>query len=317
MQVSHTDLAVQKLRERGYKAADVHVHTSHSRDVATIDELSAKKLYEKAEKKRMDFITFTDHDTIRAHKKKLGDKHVSGVELSVNDSEIGFEVHINIYCVNTKQFDYLKKNQDDIKKVLAYCNKHSLPHTYNHPFWFAKKDYSYVAKNPKQVYASICWLIKHIDVIEINHSRPAYQNILAKQLAKKYHKALITGTDTHTGNIAGAYTLAQGDTFNEWFENVKNHKGVLVAEKTSDHFFDIEAYQYMKHLMRPRKDSISIETDNVLADAIIRYTNTFTTLSRITKPVLWPVVALATRSGVARKWYFFMQKHYTNKMVSY
>jgi predicted metal-dependent phosphoesterase TrpH len=264
----------------------------------------------------MDFVVFTDHDTITAHKNKPDDQ-ICAFELSVHDPNIGFEVHINIYEVTKKDFTYLIKHNTDIKKILSYCKKHDLPHTYNHPFWFAKNDHSFIIQNPKHVYESIQYLAKHIDVIEINHSRPKYQNIMAYKLAKKHDKALIIGTDTHVGNIASAYTLAQGNTFREWFMNVKNHNAILYQETTSEWLFDNEAHKYMKYLMKLPSGKVILETDNSLADWIITLNNTSRRLSKIINPLLWPAVSIATKTGIARKWYFHMQKSYTKNLTHY
>ena len=40
---------------------------------------------------------------------------------------------------------------------------------------------------------------------------------------------MVSATDTHTGQVARAYTLAQGDTFREYFENIKAGNFYLVA----------------------------------------------------------------------------------------
>ncbi|WP_243683999.1 PHP domain-containing protein [Methanosarcina barkeri] len=78
-----------KLIEEGWRRADLHVHTTCSFDVLPARDLNPESLYEKALKMGMDYVTFTDHDTIEAYE-ILGwdhEKLVPGVEISVYDPE--------------------------------------------------------------------------------------------------------------------------------------------------------------------------------------------------------------------------------------
>ena len=54
-------------------------------------------------------------------------------------------------------------------------------------------------------------------------------NRLTLELAERYGVGMVSATDTHTGQVARAYTLAQGDTFREYFENIKAGNFYLVA----------------------------------------------------------------------------------------
>ncbi len=54
--------------EKGWKRADLHVHTTCSFDVLPAKDLNPPlSLYEKSLEIGMDFVTFTDHDTVEAY----------------------------------------------------------------------------------------------------------------------------------------------------------------------------------------------------------------------------------------------------------
>jgi predicted metal-dependent phosphoesterase TrpH len=314
----HSDAkTIAQLRAQGYKAVDLHVHTSNSYDVPEVETLHQEALYKKAESLGMDFITFTDHDNIDAHNTSLGDKHVRGVELTVNDPFIGYEIHINIYQLSEDNFDWLQEHNNDIKAILEYCNKNDLPHVYNHPFTFETKDYTQILRHPRQTIRSIKWLAEHIHVIEVNHSRPKMFTRLVFPLANHYDNAVITATDTHTGQVATAYTLAQGNTFDEWFANVKAGKAKLVHALSTDTYFDYEAYNYMENVLKPQKKVIRPITNNAVANALIRFSNQYKKLARYITPILRPIVALVTRSGLARIWYQYTQKTIARQLEIY
>ncbi|MFT4250761.1 MAG: PHP domain-containing protein [Candidatus Woesearchaeota archaeon] len=310
-------LTPKKLLERkkqGYKALDAHVHTNHSRDVADKETLSPEALYATAQEREMDFVTFTDHDDIQAHKTVLGDKHVRGVELTVQDDFIGFEVHINIYDFTDKQYAQIQKKSRKVQQLLTYLHKHDLPHTYNHPFGFTAHDYSHVLTHPEEVYSKICWLAQRIKVLEINHSRAPFLNDLVHPIAKKYGNTLITGSDTHTGQIGVAYTLAKGDTFREWFSNVKRGEAILVEQMSCEEYFDTETTTYMDYALSPHKKRIQLETSNKIADFLIVLRTNNPRVAKLLGKVTKPIVLFATRRGIARAWYFNKQKKIAKKL---
>lgn len=70
-----------ELMEEGWKRADLHVHTSCSFDVLPVRDLHPETLYEKALDTGMDYVTFTDHDTIEAYEILGWDRKSSSLEL--------------------------------------------------------------------------------------------------------------------------------------------------------------------------------------------------------------------------------------------
>jgi len=56
-----------ELIKDGWHQADLHVHTYYSHDVLPSKSLDPVVLYEKARKRGMKYITFTDHDNMDAY----------------------------------------------------------------------------------------------------------------------------------------------------------------------------------------------------------------------------------------------------------
>ena len=85
------------------KGADLHVHTNCSFDVLPVKELCLPRAFMKRlSGKALDYITFTDHNTIEAYE-ILGwdrEKLVPGVEMTVCDFDFaGHALHINVFRI--------------------------------------------------------------------------------------------------------------------------------------------------------------------------------------------------------------------------
>ena len=61
-----SEVAEALLRE-GWKKADLHVHSACSYDVPPVEAMRPEILFEKAKAQGLDFVTFTDHDTVKAY----------------------------------------------------------------------------------------------------------------------------------------------------------------------------------------------------------------------------------------------------------
>ncbi len=206
------------LRCRGWLAADLHVHTTCSHDVIPTSALKPEALYNKALRAGMDFVTFTDHNTVEAYD-ILGwekDKLVTGVEISIRDDDIvGHTLHLNVYDFTKDQFQDMAEISliGDLMGLLAYLNRSSLPYTYNHPFWFEPRE--------KPNLAAVLSVMGLFPVIEYNRHRAQRKNEIVVELAQKFEKGLTATTDTHSGRVGEIYTLSKGEDFGEYFRRIR------------------------------------------------------------------------------------------------
>jgi predicted metal-dependent phosphoesterase TrpH len=217
-----------ELMEEGWKRADLHVHTTCSFDVLPVRDLYPENLYEKALKLGMDYVTFTDHDTIEAYE-ILGwdhEKLVPGIEMSIYDPEFaGHSLHINIFELYKEDYLELKEIAEiehDLISFIKYLKRHNLPFIYNHPFWFE----FHSEPNP----SAVPRLAKLFPVLEYNMHELKQKNELTIALAEKLGKGIVATTDTHTGQLGEVYTLAKGENFKEFFRNVAQGKSYIVPE---------------------------------------------------------------------------------------
>lgn len=235
-----------ELIKKGWKKADLHVHTFYSNDVLPFKRLDPINLYKKALRKNLNFITFTDHDTMDAYrrigwnKKKL----VTGVELEILDlKNVGHTIHVNVYGLNEDEFKklrYISTNERNIYSLIKYLKKNKLHYVYNHPFWC----YNHENLNIDAVFK----LAGHFPVIEYNMAVIKPLNKFSLLLAQKYNKGIISSTDSHIGRIGSIYTLAQGDTFDEYFKNIIKNKSYIVARNMTINSLVKEINSRINHL---------------------------------------------------------------------
>jgi len=223
-----------ELMEEGWKRADLHVHTACSFDVLPARELCPESLYEKSLDLGMDFVTFTDHNTVEAYE-ILGwdhEKLVPGVEISIYDEEFaGHSLHVNVFELDREEFLELReisKVERDLKDFIRYLKRHKLPFIYNHPFWFE------FHKEPNP--SAVPRLAKLFPVLEYNMNELRQKNEATIALAEKFRKGIVSTSDTHTGQLGKVYTLAKGENFREFFRNVEKGKSYIVPEDLTREF---------------------------------------------------------------------------------
>jgi len=206
-----------------FKKADLHLHSSFSADVPDLPELSPRALYDRAIAIGMDYFTLTDHDTMKGVRslgqeleREFGQRPpiplVPGVELKVRDPLIGHTVHINVLNLNTRHLRELGRRRRDMSAFLAYCREQHLYHAYNHPFWFERRERPRIE--------TILELIGEFPVVELNAGRIPEVNQRTARLARRQGRHLVANSDSHTGQVGKAYTMAPGNTPAEFLENV-------------------------------------------------------------------------------------------------
>ncbi len=207
----------------GYRRADLHLHSSYSHDVPDLPELSPRALYDKAVGLGMSYFTLTDHDTMKGVQALARDLEreygphppipvIPGVELKVRDPLIGHTVHINVLNLNTRQLRELGRRRRCMRDFLTYCRDQQLYHAYNHPFWFERRE------RPRLT--TILELIREFPLVELNAGRIPEVNQRTARLAWHQGRHLVANSDSHTGQVGRAYTMAPGDTPTEFLGNI-------------------------------------------------------------------------------------------------
>lgn len=218
---------------RQLKKADLHLHSSFSCDVPNLPELSPRALYDKAVALGMGFFTLTDHDTMkgiaalaRALAEEFGDAPpiplIPGVEMKVRDPKIGHTVHINVLGLTLTQMRQLGRRRHSMTAFLQYCRAEGLYHAYNHPFWFERHE--------RGDLATILRLMEAFPVVELNAGRIPQLNDRTATLARRCGRPLVAGSDSHTGQVGRAYTIASGDTPAEFLASILHGAALVVPD---------------------------------------------------------------------------------------
>lgn len=240
---------VEKLVTKGWHKADLHVHTLYSYDVVKAPWFHPEALYQKARSLGMKYITFTDHDTMKAYDVIGWQREglVPGVEIRILDEkEVGHTIHVNVYELNKQQFRELENiatKAHSIELFLAYLRDAKLPHTYNHPFW--------AEPGEKPNYSVIPSLIELFPVVEYNMHRVRPKNVITLALADRYRKGVVATTDTHTGDVGRAFTLAKGETFREFFQAIADRQAFIVPRDLTVSLLAEEIEQWVDLMFHP------------------------------------------------------------------
>ncbi len=257
----------------GWRAADLHCHTLHSYDVIPTRQVDPVALYDKARKLGMTFVAFTDHDTMAAYD-EIGwtrEGLVPAVEVKILDPRnVGHTIHVNVYTLDRRQFRTIQEiagRARDILALTAYLRAEGLPFSFNHPFWHEPDE--------KPNLRAVIDVAGLFPVLEYNMGRIGRINAQALRLADSLSKGVVAGTDSHIGEIGRVFTLARGDSFEEFFDNVIARESCLCPADLTLPRLKAETSLRVRHLfdkaawLRP-KDSLSIDTGNAILDGIVR-----------------------------------------------
>lgn len=306
------------LQQIDYGMMDFHVHTWYSHDVLPIEATDPLVIYHAARKKGMRFITFTDHDTMDAYDRVGWTREgiVPGVEIKILDRQrVGHTVHVNVYQLNRKQFEELEEiagGACNIELFVQYLRDNGLCYVYNHPFWHEPGETPSIR--------NIIDISELFPVVEYNMGRVKSLNMQAMNLAAANGSGLVAGTDTHIGSVGSVYSLARGDTFLEYFENIKSGRSFIVPNDMTAQRLVHEVNERIKYLFdrgawKFNKPSYDLETGIKLVDSLVDFmvktdSASFLTLKRLARGILGAV----NKSGIPANLYIKSQRALANKI---
>jgi predicted metal-dependent phosphoesterase TrpH len=305
--------AAANLIAAGWAAADLHVHSLHSEDVIPTRMVDPLALYEKARRRGMTYIAFTDHDSMDAYD-QIGwtrEGLVPAVEVKILDPvRVGHTVHINVYTLDRRQFrEILDITRDarNIERLVAYLKAERLPFVFNHPFWYEPGE--------KPNFRAVFEIADLFPVLEYNMGRIRRINEQALRLACAKGKGIVAATDTHVGNIGRAFTVALGRTFDEFFGRIRTGQSFIVPADLTLSSLKEETAIRLRSLFDKRgwlfpRDSLALETGNALLDRIIgRLARTRQEAPGFADRMLRKILETLSRSGIPASLYVRSQKN--------
>jgi len=211
--------------------ADLHVHTNasifkyfkaaNSRDSYNEPD----EVYRLLKARGMDFVTFTDHDTVDGCL-KFQDRHPELTDFFVSAEvetffpKTGHRIHVNVFDLTLAQHKVIDKKRRNIFHLVEYLRAEGLLYSANHLFQSYR-----MRQAPEDFLATMLGLF---DVFEVKNGSMAYQhNALVEdvlQAAKQKNGclALVGGSDAHTyPPIASVFTLSPGKTWKEFLAGIR------------------------------------------------------------------------------------------------
>jgi predicted metal-dependent phosphoesterase TrpH len=214
----------------GWKKSDLHLHTSFSgwRRLHLIEAqdcyVPPDVAFATARRRGMDYVAFTDHDTIDGALDFLS-RHpeeeprvIVGEEVEVRLAGTARWIHLNVYGVDERTHQDLARLRGDALEAIAYLRGRRLPFVLNHPFQ------SFRSIRAARRYLDV--LLPLVPAVEVcNSSSPRVQRrVIEAMLDGSVNRAWarVGGSDAHTTRrIAAAYTLAPGDTKEEFLDSIR------------------------------------------------------------------------------------------------
>ena len=213
---------------------DLHIHTHFSSD----SWLSLETLIKQIQKKGLNGVAVTDHDTIRGAKKlkELNPpfKVIVAEEISSQSGDI-----IGYFIENEIEPDLTA--EETIRQIKAQGGLVAIPHPFD-------KIRACRLKKDK-----LLKLIDQIDLIEVFNGRTLWPGAakIAKNLAKQYDLGMIAGSDAHSKYELGTSYIEMADfTDKEDFMN-KVKQAKLVDGHNNFLFYPLSGLAKIYHYVKP------------------------------------------------------------------
>ena len=214
-----------------FARADLHVHTNASifkyfKAANSHDSYNdPEEVYRLAKARGMDFVTFSDHDTVEGCL-RFQDRHPDltdffvSVEVETWFPKTGHRIHVNVFDLDRHQHAVIDRKRKNIFDLVEYLRAEDLLFSANHLFQ------SYRMRQAPEVFFET--MLSLFDVFEVKNGSMAYQhNALVEDLLvvakeKRGSLALVGGSDAHTyPPIASVFTMAPGKTWREFLDSIR------------------------------------------------------------------------------------------------
>lgn len=129
----------------GWSRGDLHCHSlaSNRAAEAALRAISCPEcysapadVYAQAKTRKMDFVTITDHDTIKGVVQIANLPGVfTGEEVTCYFPEDGCKLHVLVYGITEKQHDELQSRARDLYQLAEYLEKNRIAHSVAHPIY--------------------------------------------------------------------------------------------------------------------------------------------------------------------------------------
>jgi len=187
---------------------DLHVHTTASGmcNIPLMDRIcrecynDPRALYLLLKRRGMDFVTVTDHDSIDAVEQLRHHPDFFLSEEVTCHTPSGTELHMGVYGIGEADHVQFERRRDDLPALVSYLNERKLFFSINHVFS------SLTGPRTDSDFSFFEEFFPGMEVL--NGQMLETSNRAATELARRWQKAPVAGSDAHT-----LYSL--GRTFTE------------------------------------------------------------------------------------------------------
>lgn len=299
------------------RKADLHVHSSWSHDVPDLPRCRPRALFERAmahpdASRRMDYFALTDHETMGGYEELRRDLPeadrrlvIPGVEHALLDPAIGFSIHANLFGLDPDQYAELRARVRTLPELAEFCRARGIRMQYNHPTWWERGE----LRAGRVALAKVAQAAEHFDLLELNAGLTELLNRATESLARAMGKHLACSSDTHTGEVGKAHTLAPGEDAAAFLAAVWSGRGVPVRDDIDggallgevqgviDHLFDHRRGVRLKagatDSGSPRLERLAhrvLGSDRIMGNPVTREPLR-ALLKQAARPVVWSVMA--------------------------
>ena len=222
-----------------WRRADLHMHTSFSgwRRLRLIEArdcyVTPEVAFAAARRAGMDFVCFTDHDTIDgaldflARHPGEAPRVIVGEEVEVRFPDTRQWIHLSVFGIDEKIHAEIAKARGDALEVLALFEERRLLFSLNHPF----QSFRTIRTARRHLEA----VLPHVPAVEVcNSTSPrSHRRIVEAFLdARGGRRPVgIGGSDSHTERrVAAAWTAAPGETKEEFLASLAAGVGAIGGE---------------------------------------------------------------------------------------
>lgn len=177
---------------------DLHVHTRNSGmcGVPFLNRIcresynDPRAVYHTLKQRGMDLVTVTDHDSIDAIEPLRSHSDFFLSEEVTCTTPSSTEIHIGVYGIEEKHHVELQRRRNDLVSLTSYLNEQRLFFSINHVFSCL------TGRRTDQDFAFFEQFVPGVETI--NGHMPASSNRWAAELARRWRKAAVGGSDAHT-----------------------------------------------------------------------------------------------------------------------
>ncbi|HKQ61867.1 MAG TPA: PHP-associated domain-containing protein, partial [Candidatus Polarisedimenticolaceae bacterium] len=208
-----------------WKRADLHLHTSFSgwRSLRLIDAqdcyVAPDEAFAAARARGMDYVCFTDHNTIDgahdflARHPEHEPRVIVGEEIETTFPGSEQWIHLGVLDVDERLHEDLARLRPDCYELIAELERRGRFFVLNHPFQSFR--------TRRALRRHLAPLLARVPAVEVvNSTSPASHARILPGLLRDVGR--VGGSDAHTcRRIGAAYTTAPGGTKHEFLDNLK------------------------------------------------------------------------------------------------